>query len=434
MGILTSLVRTEARATLGPLPLTAARILELFSGDPTAAGLTISVQGSLKLAAVWACVRVISEDVASLPLLLYRRLDKGKERVPQHPLYRLLHDQPNEFMTAMQFRETLQGHVLTWGNAYANIERDGDGRPVALWPLRPDQMNGPVLSQGGTLLYTYYLPSGEPRALTQAEVFHLRGLSSDGIIGYSPIQFHRESLALSLATMKFGNLFFGSGSQPSGVLQVKTKLSKEGADRLRDSWNAAHQGLERSHRVAVLEEGVEWKQIGIPPEDSQFLETRQFQVQETTRIFRMPPHKVQDLSRATYSNIEEQAIEYVSDTLRPWLTRWEQQINKDLIMPGEQKTIFAEHLMDALLRGKTLERFESYAKGIGNGIYSPNDVLELENRNPYEGGDVHLQPLNMIPIGSPPPAPAPAKRMVRELERTENGYRLIEQEVADGQL
>jgi HK97 family phage portal protein len=433
----------EKRASIeGPLPLTSARIVEWMNGgEATSAGVNISTEGSLKLAAVWACVRVISEDLASLPMITYKRLERGKERATEHRLYGLLHDAPNPFMTAMQFRETLQAHVLLWGNAYASIDRDQDGRPVALWPLRPDRMQGPALSAAGTLLYNYTLPNGEPRALTQSDVFHLRGLSTDGITGYSPIAQHREALALSLATMTFGNKFFGNGSQPGGVLQAKTKLSREASDRMKMSWETAHQGLENAHRVAVLEEGVEWKQIGIPPEDAQFLETRLFQVQETTRIFRMPPHKVQELSRATFSNIEEQSIEYVSDTLRPWLVRWEQQVNKDLLMPSERKTFFVEHLMDALLRGNTLTRFQSYQLGLQNGVYSPNEVREYENMNPFDGGDTHLQMQNMAPYGTEPvkpePAPAPEvqpaeddepapERSIREIRRTANGYEIVE--------
>lgn len=401
MGLITNLM--ERRATIeGPLPLTAQRIIEWLTGEPTASGVSISPSGSLKLAAVWACVRVISEDIASLPLITYKRLDRGKERATSHRLYRLLHDEPNPFMTAMQLRETLQGHVLLWGNAYANIERDDDGRPVAVWPLRPDQMDTPIVSAGGTLLYTYHVPGAGPRALTQSDVFHLRGLSSDGIVGYSPITLHRQALSLSLATMEFGNRFFGNDSRPGGILQAKTKLSKEAADRMKASWESAHQGLTKAHRVAVLEEGVEWKQVGIPPEDAQFLETRLFQVQETARIFRMPPHKIQELSRATYANIEEQAIEYVSDTLRPWLVRWEQQINKDLLMPRERGRYFVEHLMDALLRGKTLERFQAYQLGMQNGVWNANEVREMENANPFDGGDMHLQMANMVPYGTTP--------------------------------
>jgi HK97 family phage portal protein len=379
----------------------------MSGGEGTAAGVSMTPATSLKLAAVYASVRVISEDVASLPLLTYRRLERGKERATEHPLYRLLHDEPNPFMTSMQFRETLQGHVLTWGNGYASIERDRRGQPNALWPLRPDCMDAPVVSEANTLLYTYHLPSGEPRALTQGEVFHLRGLSPDGLVGYSPISLHRNALGLAWATMEYGSRFFGNDSRPGGVLQAPQRLSNDAAERMKMSWEQAHRGLSNAHRVAVLEEGVEWRQVGIPPEDSQWLQTREFQMQEVARIFRMPPHKIQDLSRATFSNIESQAIQYVSDTLRPWLVRWEQQINKDLLMPRDRGRIFCEHLMDALLRGETLSRFQAYQLGLQNGVYSANDVRAMENLNPFDGGDTFLQMANMIPYGTKPQPVAP---------------------------
>ena len=409
MGIITSLVHPERRATIeGPLPLTAERIVEWLSGPATASGVNLSTEGALKLVGVWACVRVISEDVASLPLIVYNRLPRGKERAMAHPLYRLLHDAPNPLMTSATFRECLQGHMLLWGNAYAQIERDQDtGRPTALWPLRPDRMDKPIVSQAGTLLYTYRLPTGEPRALSQSDVFHLRGLSPDGLIGYSPIALHRETLAWSIATKEYGIRFFGNDSRPGGILQTKQRLPKDSVDRLRSSWEAAHRGLTQAHRIAVLEEGIEWKQVGIPPEDAQYLEVMTFQLQDIARLYRMPPHKIQDLARATFSNIEEQSIDYVVGTLRPGLTRWEQQANKDLVMPSEQGRIFAEHLMDALLRGKTLERFQSYQLAMQNGIYSANEVREFENQNPFEGGDIHLQMQNMAPYGTLPPAPTP---------------------------
>lgn len=404
MGIMTTLMAAETRSSVeGPLPLTASRIVDWLGGVPTATGVRVSPESALRLVGVWACIRLISEDLASLPLKTYRRLERGKESATKHPLYRILHDAPNPLMTSISFREALQGHVLAWGNAYANIERDDiSGRPAALWPLRPDRMDPPVLSEAGTLLYTYRLPSGEPRALRQDEVFHLRGLSPDGITGFSPIAHNRETLGWGMATREYGARFFGSGSRPGGVLQAKQRLSQQTKDNLRESWETAHRGLEMSHRVAVLEEGVEWKQTGIAPEDAQYIETATFQLGDICRIFRVPPYKIAELSRATYSNIEEQSIDYVVGTLWPWLVRWEQQVNKDLLMPAEQAGYFAEHLMDALLRGKTLERFQAYQLALQNGIYSANEVREKENENPFEGGDIHLQMQNMAPYGSAP--------------------------------
>ena len=430
---MTSLVGERRASIEGPLPLTAGRVVEwLNGGESTAAGVSVSTEGSLKIDAVWACVNNISMDIATLPLHVYKQLPRGKEKAKNHPLYRLLHDEPNPLMTAVHLRRTLIAHRLLWGNAYASVERDEDGRPIAIWPLRPDRMQGPVMSAAGTLLYLYNMPDGEPRALTQSDVFHHRGLSGDGITGYSQIALHRDSLGLSVALLQSANKFFANGSRPGGILKTANRISPEAANRMKASWEAAHLGLTNSHRVAVLEEGVEWQQIGIPPEDAQYLETQVHQVQVVARMFRMQPHKIQELSRATYSNIEEQELEYGADTLGPEVITFEQQVNKDLLMPSEKGRYFAEHLMDARLRSKTLERYQAYALLLDRGVLSPNDVLEKENMNPFEGGDIHLQQANMVPYGTepeptaPPAAPDDERQIVRELVKTPNGYRMIE--------
>lgn len=424
---LTQLVPFTRALQEGPLPLTAAKVVEWLSGPPTATGQRVSPEGALRLAAVYACVRVISEDVAKLPLFVYRRLLRGKSRAPEHPLYSLLHDSPNPYMTAMQFRETLMGHLLLRGNAYASIDRNRNGAVQALWPLRPDRMEASVVSAAGTLVYKYYLPNGEPRLLPQNEVFHLRGLSSDGLVGYSPITLHRETVGLALASEEYAARFFGNNASPGGVLQAKTRLNKEAAERLARSWSEAHQGLTQAHRVAVLEEGVEWKQVSTSPEDAQYLEHRKYGRSEIASIFRVPPHKIGDLERATFSNIEEQAIEYVSDTLQAWLVRIEQQINMDLLLPGERQLYFAEHLMDALLRGKALERAQALQLQRQNGIINADDWNEIENRNPLPDGlgEDYWMPSNFQIVGEPPPEPAVApitpSRSVRTIVRDEDG-------------
>jgi len=424
MGALVQAYQNIFRAQQGPLPITAGKVFEWLSGSSsTITGLNVSPESSLKLSAVYACVRIISEDVGSLPLILYRRGERGKDRAPEHPLYRLLHDAPNPWMTAMQFRETMQGHLLLRGNAYANIDRDASGRIKALWPLRPDRMDTPVVSEAGRLMYTYHMPNGETVVLSQDEVLHLRGLSTDGILGYS-LALHRETIGLSQATLEYGARFFGNDSRPGGVLQAKGRMSAEAADRLRTSWESAHRGLTGAHKVAVLEEGVEWKQVGIAPDEAQYLETRNFQVQEIARIFRVPPHKLSELSRSTYSNISEQSEEYFSDTIRSWLVRWEQQLNKDLLLPREQGTYFAEHLIDAIVRASIEKRYAAYMTARQWGFMSINEIRELENMNPIEDGDEYLQPLNMTVVGAPPPPPSPVNgaRVVRNIRRTAEGY------------
>jgi len=373
-----------------------------LSGWTTATGITVTPETALQSTAVFACVRVLAETVASLPLPVYRRLPSGgKERAPDHYLYSILHDQPNPEMTSFEFREVLMGHVVTWGNGFAEIEFDGAGRARALWVLRPDKMN--VRRRSGRLEYIYRLPDkvgGREVVLPAERIFHLRGLGFDGLVGYSPIHLARQAVGLAMATEEFGARFFGNGARPGAVMEHPGKLSDEAHERLRKSWEERHQGLEKAHRIAILEEGMKLHEVGIPPEDAQFLETRKFQVVEIARLYRVPPHMIMDLERSTFSNIEHQSIEFVVHTIRPWLVRWEQAIRRDIFLPGDRKVFFAEFLVDGLLRGDVKSRYEAYAVGRQNGWLSANDVRELENMNPIDGGDVYLVPLNMIPAGS----------------------------------
>ena len=427
MGLLEAVLGT--RTTLGPLPITASKVAEwLDNSYPSISGARIGPESAIRVSTVYACVRIISEDIASSPLHLYKRLERGKERAVNHPLYWLLHNSPNPYMTTMQWRETLMGHLLLRGNAYSEIERDGNGRIVHLWPLRPDRMSAPKLASDGSLLYHYMLPDGQGVDFAQHQILHLRGLSPDGMIGYSPIQLHRDTFAHASALAEHGTRFFSNNARPGGVLQMPGKLSDEAGMRLKKSWEAAHRGLENSHRVALLEEGITWQAVGMSPEDSQWIESRKLSREEIAgEIFRVPPHKIGELSRSTNNNIEEQSISYVSDTLQAWYVRMEQQIALSCLTDAEQRLYFCEHLMDAKLRGKTLERFQGYAQMILNGVFSPNDVLEMENRNPYDGGDVHLQQVNMVPFGTlPPPPTAPVS--VREIRRLPglSGYQVIE--------
>jgi len=412
----------------GPYPLTAGRLVEIFGGRQSVTGVAVNQESSLAIPAVYAAVRVITDNVAVLPIMLHRRIEGGKERATDHPLYRLLHDEPNPWMTPFTFKETLQGHLLLWGNAYAEIVRDGSGQPVALWPLRPPDVQKIQRTASGDLLYTYRVPSGggsgvsgqnggtgdgtaatkragELVEIPQRNMFHLRGLSSDGIIGYSPITLHREALGLALAAEEYGARFFGNNASPGGVLQTKARLSDQAATRLKESWEGAHRGLTEAHRVAILEEGVEWKQVGLPPGDAQFIETRKFQLTEISRLFRVPPHKINDLDRATYSNIDKLEQAFALDGVLPWLVRWEEQITKDLLLPRDRATYFAEFKMDAQWRADIKTRYEAYGMGRQWGWLSPNDIREFENMNPIEGGDEYLSPINMQPLGSPPPAP-----------------------------
>ena len=427
MGLLTSAIRELRVATIeGPYPITAGRVYEWLAGGVTSTGASITPENALKIATVWACVRLISEDVGAMPLILYKRIPRGKERAIDHPLYSLLHNSPNPYMTAMQFRETLMGHLLLRGNAYAEIERDGAGRIVALWPLRADRMEVPKLAQDGSLLYTYHPPSGASIELPQVSVMHIRGLSGDGIMGYGPIQMQRELLAHGQAAIEYGNRFYGNDATPGGVLTFEQKLSDEAYGRIQKHWADGHQGVANARRVAILEQGVKWQQVGIAPEDSQFLETRKFSRSEIAGMFRVPPHMIGDLERATFSNIEEQSIQYVTETLDAWLARWEQQIWLSLLLPVEQALYFAEFMRDAKLRGKTLDRVTALSQ---QWWMTPNEKRSVENMNPL--GDEFDEPFipanNVLPLSKVPdpaaavPAVAPARGMTRTVRRLPEG-------------
>lgn len=371
---------------------------------PAKSGVSVTESSALTNVAVWACVRILSETVASLPLFVYRRLQRGKERVTDYPLYKILHDEPNPEMTSFTFRETLMAHLVTWGNAYAEIEYDSDGLTVKnLWPMRPDMMIVKRDKKNSRLSYEYNVPGIGTALLAPHQVLHIPGLGFDGVVGYSPISMARESIGLLQATEEFGARFFSGGATPGGVLEHPAKLSKEAQDRLRSSWNEMHSGLSNQHRIAILEEGMKFSKVGIPPNDAQFLETRKFQKSEIAALFHIPPHMVGDLERATFSNIEEQALEFVVYTLRPWLVRWEQQINHKLLSAPNESDLFAEFQVDALLRGNMQARYAAYSVGRQWGWLSANDIRELENLNPIEGGDHYLTPLNMSTVGQLPP-------------------------------
>ena len=277
--------------------------VDAYSGWDTATGVTITQENALQISAVSACVRVLSETVGSLPLILYRRReDGGKDRALNHPLYPLLHDLPNSEMTSLELRETLMGHVTTWGNAYGEIEYGGAGQILGLWPLRPDRMR--VTRKNGTVRYFYTLKNQE-LPIAAENIMHIRGLGYDGLIGYSPIQMARQALGLAKATEEYGGRFFSNDARPGGYLQHPGVLSEDAQKRLTKTHEERHQGLSKSHRLSVLEEGMTFKEVGIPPEDAQFLETRKFQTTEIARIYRMQPHMIQDLTNATFSNIEQ---------------------------------------------------------------------------------------------------------------------------------
>ena len=363
----------------------------------SSSGKTVNERTALQTAIVYACVRVLSETIASLPFHTYRYTQNGKEKAIDHSIYHILHSEPNPEMTSFVFRETLMGHLLLWGNAYAQIIRDGRGRVVGLYPLLPNKMVVNRNNQGQ--LYYQYEKDGQTYILNRYEVLHIPGLGFDGLVGYSPIAMAKNAIGMAIATEEYGAKFFANGANPGGVLE-HPGVVKDPA-RIRESWNAVYQGSGNAHRVAVLEEGMKFQSIGIPPEQAQFLETRKFQINEIARIFRIPPHMVGDLEKSSFSNIEQQSLEFVMYTLDPWVVRWEQAVQRALFSESEKRKYFVKFNVDGLLRGDYGSRMNGYAVGRQNGWLSANDIRELENMNrvPAElGGDLYLINGNMTKL------------------------------------
>ena len=365
-----------------------------FFFGPTSSGKHVDERTAMQTSAVYACVRILSETIASLPLHTYVRTDKGKEKALDHPLYNLLHDAPNDEMTSFVFRETLMGHLLLWGNAYAQVMRDGRGKVISLYPLMPDKMTV-KRSEGGEIYYSYQKDS-EEFILRSFEVLHIPGLGFDGLLGHSPIAMAKQAIGMAIATEEYGATYFKNGANPGGVLEHPGIL-KDPA-KVRDSWNSVYGGSNNANRVAVLEEGLSFKPISIPPEQSQFLQTRKFQINEIARIFRIPPHMIGDLEKSSFSNIEQQSLEFVKYTLTPWLSRWEAAMKKTLLSPSEKKDYFFKLNVEGLLRGDYKTRMEGYSIGIQNGFLSPNDVRELEDMNPIEHGDIYVANGNLLKL------------------------------------
>ncbi len=399
MGILTRLFQPAPRA----MDLNDPRIVEMLrGGSVTASGIGVTPESSLRSTAVFACVRVLAETLASLPLITYRRLERGKERAPDFYLYPLLHDKPNPEMTSFTFRETLTAHVALWGNGYAEMELDGAGRVMNLWPLLPNQTRL-ERDRDGNLIYVTQVPGAGQKGLPAYRVMHVRGIGLNGLVGLSVIGLARQAVGLALATEEFGARFFGNGAQPGVVLKHPGKLDDKAYDRLQSSWDEAHSGLSNAHRTAILEEGMGIEKVGIPNDDAQFLETRKFQVREIARLFRVPPHLVSDLEQATFSNIEQQSLEFVIYTMMPWISRWEQEIARSVYLERNRANYFSQFLVDGLLRGDITARYAAYASAINTGWMTRNQVREIENMNAEnERLDQYLIPLNMSTVSSQP--------------------------------
>ena len=401
MGFFNSLFRSRD----APQNSTAGSAYTFFFGGSTSSK-TVTERSAMQMTAVYSCIRILAEAVAGLPLNLYRYTeDGGKEKAIDHPLYLLLHDEPNPEMSSFVFRETLMTHLLLWGNAYAQIIRNGKGEVIALYPLMPNKMSVDRDSQG-QLYYTYQRGTDEAirdknqtAILRPSDVLHIPGLGFDGLVGYSPIAMAKNAIGMAIACEEYGAKFFANGAAPGGVLEHPGTIKDP--QRVRESWQSTFGGSGNANKIAVLEEGMKYTPIGISPEQAQFLETRKFQINEIARIFRVPPHMVGDLEKSSFSNIEQQSLEFVKYTLNPWVVRWEQSLTRALFTQAEKVRYFVKFNLEGLLRGDYESRMNGYATARQNGWMSANDIRELENldRIPTEeGGDLYLINGNMLPL------------------------------------
>ena len=334
MSIFSSIFRSRDK----PTNATSGSAYRFFLGGTTS-GKTVTERSAMQMTAVYSCVRILSEAIAGLPLHLYRYDKNGrKEKALDHPLYFLLHDEPNPEMTSFIFRETLMTHLLLWGNAYAQVIRNGKGEVVGLYPLMPNRMTVDR-DEHGKLFYSYQVGSDDAPTmktgtviLKPTDVLHIPGLGFDGLVGYSPIAMAKNAIGLAIATEEYGAKFFANGATPGGLLEYPGTVKDP--DRVRESWNKGFSGSQNAGKVAILEEGMKYTPISIAPEQAQFLETRKFQINEIARIFRIPPHMIGDLEKSSFSNIEQQSLEFVKYTLDPWVARWEQAIIRSLLREG----------------------------------------------------------------------------------------------------
>jgi HK97 family phage portal protein len=375
------------------------REVVLSDESPVALGSTVSVDKARGFVPVFAAIRVLSEAIASLPLQVYQRLPAGKRLAPEHRMYSMLHDAPNPEMTSFVFRETMQAHLESWGNAYAEIEYDEQGIPLYLWPLRPDRMT--VYREGGRLIYLYRTPDGGDNRLSRRQVFHVPGMGYDGRIGYSPIHMTRRALALGMAAEEFAGRFYDADARPGVVLKLGPEYDydNDAKKRLAEAFDATHAGLSKKHRTAVLDEGMDLDTIGFPAEDAQLIEQQQFGVIQACRIFNLTPHMLHALERATFNNVEELGVSFVTYSLTTRLVRWEQQYKLQLF-EGDTRH-FAEHNVDGLLRGKLEDRMKAYWQMFQMGAISPDEIRAKENLNPRPDGkgDVYYTPVNLQAAG-----------------------------------
>ena len=370
----------------------------MLDGGQVFTGAAVTVDKAMGFVPIMAAIRLRAETIGSLPLPVYRRLPKGKRIAPEHRLYSMLHDQANPEMSAMVFKELLQSHADSWGTGYAEIEFDTDGFPMWLWPLRADNME--TFRDDGRIIHLYTLPDGKRVRLSARQVFRLPGLGSNGITGYSPIQMARQAIALGQAAEEMAGRFYANDARPGLAIKLGPEFDydDDAKKRLAESFDATHAGLSNKHRTAVLDEGMGLETFGFPAEDAQLIEQQKWSVEQVARIFNIPPHMLHHLERATFNNIEEMGLNFVTYSLRPWLVRWEQQIKMQLL--ADDTAHFAEFNVDGLLRGKLEDRMKAYWQMFQMSAISPDEIRSKENMNPLPDGlgEVFYHPVNIAAV------------------------------------
>jgi HK97 family phage portal protein len=409
-------VQTLRSYWTGPYSTRDPAAAEALGLGPTSTGIYVNSDTAFNSSAYWSGVCIISQDIASVPLeLLKKDKDGGSEPFVDSKTYELVHDAPNGEMTSMVFRESMQAHTLTWGNAYAEIERDGAGRPTALWPITPDRVT--PFRQDRRVKYRVRNATSTETILEAGNVLHVPGLGFDGLIGYSVIEKARESIGMGLAMQRFGGSFFGNGTSFGGVVSFKQeRLTPEFKQGVRESINAMHSGVDRAHKFLLLGGEAKYDRLGIPPNDAQFLESRRFEIEEIARWLTMPQHKLNGLDHATFSNIEHLDLEYYKSCLRGKYVRWEQELKRKLIPSLERKVQYFRHNVEGFLRGDSAARGEFYSKMFNMGVYSINMILDKEGQNRIgPDGDVHFVNGNLVPIDRAinPPKPLPVVTEVK---------------------
>ena len=366
-------------------------------GAETSTGITVDQTTVFNLSTVYACINAIAQTIGSLPIDLYRRNGEDKIKDTKHYLYDLLHRKPNPYMLPSAFKEAMMGNTLAWGNGYAEIEFDIMQRPLALWPIPSGRVKPQLVNQ--ELVYDVTLNDRVAR-LPAYRIFHLPGLSFNGISGVTPIQVSREAFGIAMAEQEYAGRYFKNDANPGGVLEHPARLTDEAYDRLKKEMELMHAGLKNSHRMMLLDGGMKWTKQGLSPADSQLLEQRKFSVNDISRMFRVPPHIIGNLDAATFSNIEQQFIEFLTLCLSPWIGKFEEAINQRVIQHHERVILYSKFNVNSILRGDIKTRYEAYGLGLDRGFLSVNEVRRFEDWNDIAGGDVYYKALNLAPIGN----------------------------------